>query len=231
MRSATSLEPTGRLKTDISIIAKLLRQWTMKLSQMQDIAGWRVVVSDILKQDQVVERLSKAFGPKLTAFESERNQLTRQLESAKNEISKGLIRKKIADIDKQLSAQSGSNPPQIGKTERSAQKVKVYDRRKKPSHGYRAVHVIATAQGRLVEIQVRTELQHLWAEQSEVMSDTDSRIKYGGGDPDALELLSTNSKWIADIEGAEEDVANRKARLLKLLKSLNDIFESVRRAN
>jgi ppGpp synthetase/RelA/SpoT-type nucleotidyltranferase len=37
----------------------------------------------------------------------------------------------------------------------------VIDRREKPSHGYRAVHVIVECGGRMVEIQVRTELQHL----------------------------------------------------------------------
>ena len=56
------------------------------------------------------------------------------------------------------------------------------DRRKTPSHGYRAVHVIANYDGKFVEIQVRTALQHLWAELSEKLSDViDPAIKYGGG--------------------------------------------------
>lgn len=33
----------------------------------------------------------------------------------------------------------------------------------KRSHGYRAVHVVVEAHGRVIEIQVRTTLQHLWA--------------------------------------------------------------------
>lgn len=40
-------------------------------------------------------------------------------------------------------------------------KVRVVDRREKPSHGYRAVHVIAKHADIFVEVQVRTELQHL----------------------------------------------------------------------
>jgi (p)ppGpp synthase/HD superfamily hydrolase len=38
---------------------------------------------------------------------------------------------------------------------------KVDDRRVKPSHGYRAVHVIANVDGSPVEIQIRTVLQNM----------------------------------------------------------------------
>src|SRR6266704_1936073 len=47
----------------------------------------------------------------------------------------------------------------------------IIDRRDTPSHGYRAVHVIVRHSGKLVEIQVRTALQHLWAELSEKLAD------------------------------------------------------------
>jgi len=61
-------------------------------------------------------------------------------------------------------------------------KATVVDRREKPSHGYRAVHVIARALDKAVEIQVRTELQNLWAQLSEVMSDVlDPRLNMGAG--------------------------------------------------
>jgi ppGpp synthetase/RelA/SpoT-type nucleotidyltranferase len=42
--------------------------------------------------------------------------------------------------------------------------ARVIDRRQQPSHGYRAVHVIVRSHEKLVEVQVRTALQHLWAE-------------------------------------------------------------------
>ena len=114
----------------------------MRLTQMQDIAGCRLVVQDVVKQDQVVA------------------QLTAGLPSAV-----------------------------------------VVDRRKQPSHGYRAVHVVATALGKPVEIQVRTELQHLWAQLSEKLSDiSDPAVKYGGGDPRARKVLSVASKEIDDVE-------------------------------
>lgn len=82
------LQPTGRpQKTRTSIIEKLRRQNT-RLSQMQDIAGCRIVVIDLLTQDEAVERLKGLFG-----------------------------------------------------------QLHIDDRRKQPSYGYRAVHVIVQEAG------------------------------------------------------------------------------------
>jgi len=145
IRNELGLNPTGRpQKTNTSIMEKLRRQ-SIRLSQMQDIAGCRIVVSDILTQDEVVERLKTLF------FH--------------------------VDID---------------------------DRREQPSHGYRAVHVIVEDSGKLVEVQVRTSLQHLWAEVSEKLSGVvDTSIKYGSGDEDILIILNTMSHKISEQELAE----------------------------
>jgi ppGpp synthetase/RelA/SpoT-type nucleotidyltranferase len=145
VRDATQLEPTGRpTKSTTSIIEKIRRE-TIRLSQMQDIAGCRVVVDNILVQDQVVERLKSALP-----------------------------------------------------------KAIVVDRRKQPSFGYRAMHVIVTARNKPVEIQVRTELQHLWAQFSEKLSDVrDPGIKYGGGGTEIQQTLSSISTLIASLENVE----------------------------
>jgi ppGpp synthetase/RelA/SpoT-type nucleotidyltranferase len=145
VRNATRLEPTGRpAKSTTSIIEKLRRE-TMRLSQMQDIAGCRLVVPNVLVQNQLMERL-KSVLPKAV----------------------------------------------------------VVDRRKQPSFGYRAVHIIATARNKPVEIQLRTEFQHLWAQLSEKLSDVrDPAIKYGGGDSKTQNWLSAISKLIAAIEHRE----------------------------
>lgn len=46
--------PTGRLaKSTVSIVEKLRRE-SIRLSQMQDIAGCRVVVRNVLEQEQFV---------------------------------------------------------------------------------------------------------------------------------------------------------------------------------
>jgi hypothetical protein len=89
----------------------------------------------------------------------------------------------------------------VGDLVHAFEKSTVVDRRERPSHGYRAVHVIARVADKAVEIQVRTELQNLWAQLSEVMSDVwDPAIKYGGGHANAQRLLAVTSGNIASLE-------------------------------
>ena len=159
--------PTGRLaKSTVSIVEKLRRE-SIRLSQVQDIAGCRVVVGDVLEQDQFVTGLEVDF-PATT----------------------------------------------------------VIDRRESPSHGYRAVHVIVKMSGKLVEIQVRTALQHLWAEVSEKSSDVlDPTIKYGGGDQRWRIILAICSKSVASYEQFEK----KHAEAVKLGKVADASLEKFKR--
>ena len=132
---------TGRTKTTPSIVEKLGRE-SLRLSQMQDIAGCRMVVISILDQDRFTEKLKHSF-PNSTVF----------------------------------------------------------DRRQKSSHGYRAVHVIVEISGKPIEVQVRTTLQHSWAEVSEKASDLiDPDIKYGGGPQSLRTILQTISDLVSLYE-------------------------------
>lgn len=82
--------------------------------------------------------------------------------------------------------------------------VTVVDRRLKPSHGYRAVHLIVRDHRRPVEIQVRTYLQHAWAELCEKFADLiDPAIKYGGGPGALRKLLDMAMMQIVEIEKLE----------------------------
>lgn len=75
--------------------------------------------------------------------------------------------------------------------------ARIVDRRKRPSFGYRAVHLIARAQGRQVEVQVRTSLQDRWANLVEDMSDLEGvDFKHGAEAPEGLWL-----RWL--MLGAE----------------------------
>lgn len=142
IRERLQLGPSARpAKSRSSIIEKLGRE-TIRLSQIQDIAGCRIVLASVTEQERVVLSLRALFP-----------------ESA------------------------------------------IVDRRANPSHGYRAVHIIARISEKLIEIQVRTPLQDLWAEFSEKLSDTiDPSIKYGGGQEQIRQLLTQLSGFVAAIE-------------------------------
>ncbi len=80
----------------------------------------------------------------------------------------------------------------------------VFDRRSKPSHGYRAIHVVVPHGARWVEIQVRTLLQQRWAEFSEKLADHfGAGLKYGNGNSVALNILAKLSDRIRDVEELE----------------------------
>lgn len=149
IRGRLGLEPTGRpAKSTTSLVEKLRRE-SIRLSQVQDIAGCRIIVDDVVEQDATIHALLGEFGPAI-----------------------------------------------------------VTDRRGNPSHGYRAVHVIPRISTKLVEIQVRTLLQHVWAELSEKLSDLfDPQIKYGGGSEELQRMLMLESSMLATIEELESDVA------------------------
>jgi putative GTP pyrophosphokinase len=140
--------PTGRpAKTTTAIVDKLIRQ-NIRLTQIQDIAGLRVVVPDVSEQNRLINELRFTF-----------------------------------------------------------RDVAVFDRREKSSHGYRAVHVVAGARAKGIEIQVRTRAQHLWAEISEKLADTvDYAIKYGGGPLEIRDTLEVYSIAIKSIEDSEAEL-------------------------
>jgi hypothetical protein len=81
---------------------------------------------------------------------------------------------------------------------------RVYDRRPEPSHGYRAVHVVAMVGNLPVEVQIRTELQHIWAELSEAWDRLYEGVKYGLGPLPVLEFLGEVSRIVQ--QGEETDV-------------------------
>jgi putative GTP pyrophosphokinase len=145
IRNELGLEPTGKPAKSTTSIADKLQRESIRLSQIQDMAGCRLIVNDIPTQDNIVNQLRSLF-----------------------------------------------------------EKSVIVDRREHPSHGYRAVHVIVDSGRKLIEVQVRTQLQHLWAELSEKCSDIiDPAIKYGGGNAETLRSLSAASDQIRDVEIAE----------------------------
>lgn len=82
------------------------------------------------------------------------------------------------------------------------------DLREKPHHGYRAVHFVVRVDGKRVEIQIRSTLQHLWAQLSEKLADEYGvALKYGRGPRVPRQLLRMLSEAIAETESLEEELA------------------------
>ena len=172
IRDKLGLEPTGRPAKSTTSIADKLKRESIRLTQIQDIAGCRIVVTDIAEQESVLQSLTGLF-PEAT----------------------------------------------------------VIDRRAKPSHGYRAVHVVVICDGKLIEIQVRTALQQVWAELSEKYSDViDPSIKYGGGDEGVQMLLQDSSNLIADEELNEKNLIYliEEQRLEGSIHGLENVKEQMR---
>jgi putative GTP pyrophosphokinase len=149
---------TGRpSKSTVAIVEKLKRE-TIRLNQIQDIAGCRVLVRDLATQDDLIETMLVLFSD-----------------------------------------------------------VEIDDKRKSPTNGYRAVHVIVKKGGRPVEIQVRTSLQHAWAEISEKVADQFGHsIKYGQGDKNAIVFLQSLSAATARL-----DMARHRHRVLLQQRAQN----------
>jgi len=80
--------------------------------------------------------------------------------------------------------------------------VKIVDRVGETTRdGYRALHVIAHSGYFQYEVQLRTRLQHAWAELSEKLADRFGQgLKYGEGPPDQQLFLAGLSRDIAEFE-------------------------------
>jgi ppGpp synthetase/RelA/SpoT-type nucleotidyltranferase len=156
-----------------SSIGEKLKRESIRLSQMQDMAGCRAVVDDVGEQDRTVEAIAAAFND-----------------------------------------------------------VTVLDRRLKPSHGYRAVHLVVREDGKTIEVQVRTALQHAWAEMCEKFAGLhDPAIKYGGGPESVRDALDDASHVIEQVEKLEADLAKadeaRSAIAQGLRAGRNDLLKAI----
>jgi len=170
IRNTLDLQPTGRPAKSTTSIRDKLKRESIRLSQMQDIAGCRIVVADTLTQDAVVAALIAHFP-----------------------------------------------------------ESKLFDRRKIPSHGYRAVHLIAYCANNPIEIQIRSVFQHMWAELSEKAADVvDPAVKYGGGpEPWRTDLIAL-SRIIAEREDIQTKVHELKAKLDQRPDTPADLVDALR---
>ena len=110
----------------------------------------------------------------------------------------------------------------------------VIDRRIRPSHGYRAVHIVPIVDDCPVEIQVRTALQDAWAQMLEKLGDSIGReIRYGelsteaipGSSQDAIRTLVTQLMEMSEEFSETEELLARAARAGVDTTSVNEAFD------
>jgi ppGpp synthetase/RelA/SpoT-type nucleotidyltranferase len=103
---------------------------------------------------------------------------------------------------------------------------RVIDRRVQPMHGYRAVHVVPLIDGVPVEIQVRTTLQHEWAELFEKMADVYGRgIRYG----EQPLLPTVPSDAPAELQKIVDVERNVRGSGMRLALAVSDMFNLIER--
>ena len=143
---------SSRMK-NYGTLREKLRRTKLKLSEVRDIIGCRVVVLNLNEEQDLV------------------------------------VRRIIENIE--------------------VDKFKVIDRRIISNHGYRAVHIELRRNRTRIEIQVRTELQDLWASTSEAFGELVGRgVRYGKAIE--LERFSTHEQiLIAQIEGGLASASNK----------------------
>ncbi|MFF0575338.1 nucleotidyltransferase family protein [Streptosporangium saharense] len=160
-----------RVKTTQVLIEKLCRE-SSRLSQVQDLAGARIVVQDRMDQDKALESIRGFFDA------------------------------------------------------HAPKPCKAKDRRADPSHGYRAVHLIVFLEDIPVEIQIRTQLQDVWAQIMERLADHWGRgIRYGDlpEAPDALVRVGLDSvprrkvlEELGVLSGAIDNLERHRLRFLAM---------------
>jgi ppGpp synthetase/RelA/SpoT-type nucleotidyltranferase len=112
---------------------------------------------------------------------------------------------------------------------------RIVDRRANPSHGYRAIHVIVSLNGVTIEVQVRTLMQHMWADLMERLADRLGRqIRYGEPPvpPPGMNIeqargilramMSTSDKWA--IKDVSDSMAGVEAGPLQVERLTDAIW-------
>jgi len=156
-RRSDDIRPGQRFKRFDRILNKLVRYPNMRLSQMEDIGGCRVVLPTIEEVYAVLGRIRNNWDDA-----------------------------RVSDYIKEPKAD-----------------------------GYRGVHVVHKRDGRLIEVQLRTEGQHDWAEAIETSSPrVGFNLKDGAGPDDLKEYFKLAADRIALREagaGPDAEVEERFA--------------------
>lgn len=161
-----------RLKRRPQILRKLLRLH-VRLSQLQDIGGCRIIVENNIIVDEMLDYISE-------------------------KLNKSRYFKLIRTTDYRIAGRDDS--------------------------GYRAVHLIVERKGRTIEIQIRSKIQHYWAESIERTSVIyGHHLKELEGHPDVISYFKQASDVFYEIECGRKPTPHMK----NTLDSMRDIAENI----
>lgn len=163
-----------RLKRKPQIIRKLKRL-SVRLTQLQDIGGCRIIVTANKDVDALIDF-----------------------------------------IEEKISNQS------------DLKKIKITDYREKGRDvtGYRSVHMMIEADGRVLELQIRSKIQHYWAESIERTSVIYGRhLKEQDGDPEVIAYFKELSDVFYEIESGRSPSVQSKISLDKRRVHAQNIIE------
>lgn len=164
-----------RLKRKPQIIRKLNRL-SVRLTQLQDIGGCRIIVEKNSDVDQ------------LLAF------LETKVESQKTI---------------------------------SIERVTDYRPKGRDDTGYRALHILLSRSGYKLELQIRSRIQHYWAESIERTSVIYGyHLKEGEGDPSVIKYFKSLSNAFYEIESGREPSAQHRLEIDRLREASEKIIEA-----
>lgn len=167
-RESEQMIVAQRLKRMSQIIDKLHRLPTMRLSQMEDIAGCRAVLASNAEVEAVAARIEDKWDVR-------------------------------------------DRPD--------------YREHGKPGTGYRALHYVIVRRERLVEVQLRTNRQHRWAEAVErTAARLGHNLKDGQGPPELVEYFLLASHVLAAEDRGEEVDEGVVAEFLKTREQVREYF-------
>lgn len=163
-----------RLKRTPRIIEKLKRLSTIRLSQLQDIGGCRIIVENNIIVDELLDFI-------------------------------------LQKLSKSKSISLVGRPTD-------------YREKGRDDSGYRAVHVIVSVDGEKIEIQLRSNMQHYWAESIERTSIIYKKnLKSLEGNPIVIKYFKVLSDIFYEIECKQEPTIPQ----INLLDKLRDEAESI----
>ena len=170
-----------RLKRIPRIIEKLKRLNHMRLSQLQDIGGCRIIVENAKIQDDLFVHIMQ----KLT----------------KSKTYKIYGKKEKNPVD--------------------------YREKGRDDSGYRAIHIIVETDGVKIEVQIRSNMQHYWAESIERTSIIyGQNLKSLQGNLVVIQYFKTLSDIFYEIECNREPAISQRNKLDKLMNESEDIIRN-----